>query len=264
MFDHYLRCWNLTPDGEPITTPTSGLLPVRRRSLAAMLKIALIEEERLGNRLMKWWAGRGAALVLEYEGDAILMERAEAGPSLATLARNQEDDGATRIICSVAARLHAAGEQPPPPLLPLADWFAALPRAAAARGGVLLVAARIASELLASPRESAVLHGDLHHGNVLNFGPRGWLAIDPKGLMGERCFDYANIFYNPDPWTAGSRRRLMRQVKVVTEAAHAEGRRLLEWIVAWGGLSAAFSIEDGQSPDGALAVADLAAAELGG
>ena len=124
------------------------------------------------------------------------------------------------------------------------------------------MAARIASELLASPRESAVLHGDLHHGNVLNFGPRGWLAIDPKGLMGKRCFDYANIFYNPDPWTAGSRRRLMRQVKVVTEAAHAEGRRLLEWIVAWGGLSAAFSIEDGQSPDGALAVAELAAAEL--
>jgi streptomycin 6-kinase len=159
MFDHYLRCWNLTPDGEPITTPTSGLLPVRRGSLAAMLKIALIEEERRGNRLMARWAGRGAALVLEYEEDAILMERAEAGPSLAALARNHGDDEASRIICSVAARLHAAGEQPPPPLLPLADWFAALPRAAAARGGVLLVAARIASELLASPREPAVLHG---------------------------------------------------------------------------------------------------------
>jgi streptomycin 6-kinase len=56
----------------------------------------------------------------------------------------------------------------------------------------------------------------------------------------------------------------MRQLKVVTEAANVEGLRLLEWIVAWGGLSAAFSIEDGQSPDGALAVAELAAAELSG
>lgn len=30
------------------------------------------------------------------------------------------------------------------------------------------------------------LHGDLHHGNVLDFGASGWLAIDPKGLKGER------------------------------------------------------------------------------
>lgn len=44
----------------------------------------------------------------------------------------------------------------------------------------------------------AVLHGDLHHGNVLDFGPLGWLAIDPKGLHGESGFDYANILSNPD------------------------------------------------------------------
>jgi streptomycin 6-kinase len=51
--------------------------------------------------------------------------------------------------------------------------------------------------LLAEPREVGVLHGDLHHGNVLDFGVRGWLAIDPKGLLGERGFDFANIFTNP-------------------------------------------------------------------
>jgi aminoglycoside/hydroxyurea antibiotic resistance kinase len=62
-----------------------------------------------------------------------------------------------------------------------------------------------------------VLHGDLHHGNVLDFGLRGWLAIDPKGLLGERGFDFANIFTNPiSPirgaasrvaWRSWSRRR---------------------------------------------------------
>jgi streptomycin 6-kinase len=40
--------------------------------------------------------------------------------------------------------------------------------------------------LLTTQREKVVLHGDMHHGNVLNFGSRGWLAIDPKGLIGER------------------------------------------------------------------------------
>nr|WP_249123342.1 MULTISPECIES: aminoglycoside phosphotransferase family protein [unclassified Bradyrhizobium] len=52
--------------------------------------------------------------------------------------------------------------------------------------------------MLAEPRDVVVLHGDLHHDNVLDFGERGWLAIDPRCLRGERGFDYANIFTNPD------------------------------------------------------------------
>ena len=43
-----------------------------------------------------------------------------------------------------------------------------------------------------------MLHGDLHHANVLDLGSSSWLAIDPKGLKGEQGFDYANIFTSPD------------------------------------------------------------------
>jgi streptomycin 6-kinase len=46
VFDHYLARWGLTPDGEPIATRSSDLLPVRRAALPAMLKIAREEEER--------------------------------------------------------------------------------------------------------------------------------------------------------------------------------------------------------------------------
>jgi streptomycin 6-kinase len=81
MFSDYLERWKLTPDGEPIATPTSRLLPVRWRGSAAMLKIAV--SQRLGGLLMVWWNGKGAARVLAHTGDAILMERAERGPSLA-------------------------------------------------------------------------------------------------------------------------------------------------------------------------------------
>jgi streptomycin 6-kinase len=52
--------------------------------------------------------------------------------------------------------------------------------------------------LLATPHRIGVLHGDLHHASVLDFGARGWLAIDPKSLTGERGFEFANIFINPD------------------------------------------------------------------
>src|SRR3546814_13426940 len=81
-------------------------------------------------------------------------------------------------------------------LVPLAHWFRALNPAAATHGGILARCAATARALLAESRGTGVLHGDIHHDNVLDFGPRGWLAIDPKRLVGERGFDFANLFTN--------------------------------------------------------------------
>jgi streptomycin 6-kinase len=262
MFDHYLERWDLTPDGEPIITPTSRLLPVRSGGVPAMLKVAALDEERLGNQLMIWWNGHGAACVLAHGENAILMERAEDDASLADVVRRRGDDEASRVICSVLAELHAPRDRPSPVLLPLTAWFEALGRAAEAQGGILRIAATTASNLLEDQRDIVFLHGDMHHRNVLNFGSRGWLAIDPKGLVGERSFDYANIFCNPDHETATMPGRLAGQLRVVADAAHLERRRLLAWVVAWAGPSAAFSLDDGRAPDNALRVAELAAAEL--
>jgi streptomycin 6-kinase len=141
-------------------------------------------------------------------------------------------------------------------------WFEPLGRAAEAQGGILRTAAETASQLLSTQQDIVVLHGDMHHGNVLRFGSRGWLAIDPKGLIGERGFDHANIFCNPDDQMATMPGRLAREVKVVAEAADLESNRLLSWVLAWAGLSAAFSLEDDAPCATALRIAELAAAEL--
>jgi streptomycin 6-kinase len=200
--------------------------------------------------------------VLAQTDDAILLERAEGGVSLSDLARNGQDDEASRIICAVVAKLHAPPTKPLPDLVRLERWFEELRRAAAIHGGILSVSAATAHELLATPRDIGVLHGDVHHGNILNFGARGWLAIDPKGLLGERGFDYANLFCNPDPATAVATGRLARQIAVVADAAKLERRRLLRWVLAWAGLSAAFCLEDGTSPQAPIMVAEITAAQL--
>lgn len=267
MIGSYLRRWNLIPDGEPIVTWGGRLLPVRRDGEPAMLKLALHEEERSGGALMEWWDGYGAARVLAREGEAILLERAQGTRSLAEMSRNGEDDEACRILCAVAARLHAPRARPLPELVPLARWFRALEPAAAAHGGILARCLETARALLAEPREVVVLHGDLHHDNVLDFGARGWLAIDPKGLVGERGFDFANLFTNPDladparP-VATDPARFARRLEIVTEAAGLDRTRLLRWILAWTGLSAAWFLEDGTAPAIDLRVAELSAAEL--
>ena len=267
MFDTYLSRWNLIPDGSPIVTQSGRLLPVRRCGEAAMLKLATEEEERFGVMLLEWWDGDGAARVLAYDDDALLLERAEGAASLADMARNGRDDEACRILCAVAARLHAPRPEPLPELAPLPHWFRELEPAAATHGGILVRCAETARALLAEPREVGVLHGDLHHGNVLDFGVRGWLAIDPKGLRGERGFDFANIFTNPDlidparP-VATEPARFARRLEIVVEAARLKREHLLRWILAWAGLSAAWFLRDSDSAAIDLRVAELAAAEL--
>jgi streptomycin 6-kinase len=178
------------------------------------------------------------------------------------MARGGRDDEASRIICAVAARLHAPRSCPPPALIPLPRCFEALEPAAARHGGILIPAAASARDLLAAPQDIVVLHGDIHHGNVLDFRRRGWLAIDPKRLVGERGFDFANLFCNPDLAVARAPGRLARQATIVAEAAGLERPRLLRWILAWAGLSAAWHLEDGETAEIALTVARLAAAEI--
>jgi streptomycin 6-kinase len=116
--------------------------------------------------------------------------------------------------------------------------------------------------LLAEPRDSVALHGDLHHGKVLDGGARGWLAIDPKGLIGETAFEYANLFRNPDAGLALAPGRMRRQLAIVVALSGTEPKRLLQWIMAYAGLGAAWSLEAGDDPGPGLALAQIAAAEL--
>jgi streptomycin 6-kinase len=250
------------PDGDPIVTQSSRLLPVRHGGAPAMLKIATEQEARRGGALMVWWDGSSAARVLAHDGNAMLLERATGTRSLAEMAKRGDDDEASRILCAVAAELHAPRSSPPPELVPLPKWFEALAPAAASQGGILARASRTAQALLSAPQDVAVLHGDIHHGNVLDFAACGWLAVDPKGLSGERGFDFANIFCNPDARRAIAPGRLLRQAIVVAEAADLDRRRLLQWVLAYAGLSAAWFIDDGGDPGLPLAVAEAAAAEL--
>jgi streptomycin 6-kinase len=262
----WLDSWRLRPDGPGFTTEFGSLLmPVIAGGRQAMLKIAGGEEERRGGALMVWWAGEGAARVLAHGGAAILLERAVGNESLTAMALHGQDDAAAAILCQVAAGLHAPRDRPPPDsLVPLPIWFRQLEPAAQGRGGIFVESAAAARELLGAPRDVAVLHGDLHHGNVLDAGERGWIAIDPKGLIGERGFDFANIFHNPTKEVALAPGRLPRLIGIVAALAGLEPVRLIKWILAYSGLSAAWSLDSGKDAHarGAMEVAELAAAEL--
>lgn len=233
-----LDAWRLTADAATVTTPTSEVTFVRTPDgKPAVLKVAVHPEEQRGNALMEWWDGTASARVLARLGSAVLLERATGPVSLLAVSA-RDDDAATRVLAEVAHRLHAAPDGRVE-LVPLRRWFADLLEASDQR---FAVARATALRLLDDPADEVVLHGDVHHGNVLDFGVAGapvWKAIDPKGLVGDSGFDYANLLCNPGETYAANHEpaRLERRLGVVASVTGIAADRLRDWHTAWHALS---------------------------
>ena len=263
MSEPYLSRWRLRRDGAAIETPHAQLWPVLTADgELAMLKVSSETEEQNGHRLLRWWDGDGAARLLAHEGPAILIERAR-GDSLRQRSIDGNDDACTTILCQVLQQLHRPRSAPPAELVCLRTWFADLLQPRAALPPLLEQCRSLAEELLQDEQEIRPLHGDLHHDNVMDFGARGWLAIDPKRLLGDRAFDYTTLFSNPDLCGPGIHvatrpERFAARLEQVSTLAGLERARLLRWIAASMGLSAVWFRDDGDPADVDEAVARMA------
>src|SRR5690606_3432093 len=95
-----------------------------------------------------------------------------------------------------------------------------------------------------------------------------WISARAVGSPSTRSVSWASApsiprpSRNPDAAGATAPGRLARQATVVAEAAGLDRARLLKWILAYAGLSAAWSLGDGEKPGLDLAVAAIAAQEL--
>lgn len=263
MIEPYLSRWRLRRDGPAIQTPRAHLWPVLTATgEPAMLKVSDEPEEQNAHRLLRWWDGNGAARLLAHEGPAILIERA-AGPSLRQRSIDGDDDACTAILCQVLQRLHWPRNAPPTELTCLRTWFADLLQPRVALPPLLEQCGSWAEVLLQEEQEIRPLHGDLHHDNVLDFGQRGWLAIDPKRLLGDRAFDYTTLFSNPDLCGPGIHvatrpERFTARLEQVVALSGIDRVRLLRWIAASMGLSAVWFRDDGDLADIDETVAQMA------
>ncbi|MDW6021441.1 aminoglycoside phosphotransferase family protein [Mesorhizobium sp. BAC0120] len=224
-----------------------------------------VEDELRGAHLLKWRRGEGMVRLLDVEGQQMLLEY--AGERMLVDDLNEHGDAAaTEIAAEVIARLHSPSQYPPPPdLQALAERFRSLFRKAqadrnAGEDSLYVEAAEIAQRLLADPHDVRPLHGDVHHENILH-GPRGWLAIDPKGVIGDPGFDAANLFYNPlerdDLCLAPE--RIASMAAVLAGTLGQDVRIILDHAIAYGCLSAAWHGEDGNRKDEARELAVAAA-----
>ena len=205
---------------------------------------------------LRQYHGEGACQLLGANESvrAIVLERLQPGEMLTSVAA-EDDDQATRIGADVMRRLwRPAAELPDPGLFkPLAEWFdRAFRLHRRAYGGpgpfppaVLECAEKLVPELLASSPGDVLLHGDFHHYNVLS-SERGWLAIDPKGMVGDPGYEVGPFVLNPDIGsTVKSRALLDRRLDIFADELQYDRRRLRDWAIAHAVLSACWSAEGG-------------------
>ncbi len=202
---------------------------------------------------LQFWAGRGATELLDCDPamGVMLLERLDPGTPLVTLA---DDEAATRIFAQVSSQIAL----PPPSehsFDSINDWAAGLSRLRKHyQGGTgplskpLVERAEVLfSDLLASQAPPVLLHGDLHHWNILAAGRQPWLAIDPKGIIGEPCYEVGAWLRNPLPGLFEKpepERLLARRIDILTEMLGYDRQHILGWGLAQAVLSAWWDIED--------------------
>lgn len=138
------------------------------------------------------WDGDGAVRVLRHDRRrrTLLLERAHPGTDLADM----PEEDATGIAVGLGGRLWKRGQSPG--LSPFRSVHDHVPRwLENARGHALTPLARTLYESL-DGRDDTLVHGDFHHHNILR-SARGWLAIDPKPMLGEPEYDVPSFLWNP-------------------------------------------------------------------
>jgi streptomycin 6-kinase len=182
----------------------------------------------------------------------VLIERAQPGDDLSTMVQAGRDDEATLILCLVMRQLN----RPAPAganFRTIADWGQGFERnrAAALRLGVEAAlidrASALFHRLCETQDQPIVLHGDLQHYNVVRDLDRGWLAIDPKGILGEPAYETGALLRNPtadQPLCADSA-IIDRRARTICAQLGYRYERVVGWCFSQWMLAVLWAIEDG-------------------
>ncbi len=197
--------------------------------------------------------GKGAVRLIDADAHqgALLLERIIPGDDLRSM---PDDQAATRMAAGVMKELWKAG--PTSAVFPgAADWCQGFQRYLEINQGdgplpseLVQQASKMADDLLNSSQNQLLLHGDLHHRNILKTAVNTWIAIDPQGVIGEPAFEVGALLLNPVPdlinWPNLKEIQKQRLI-ILEEELHIDGERLLAWSFVRAVLSAIWSVEDG-------------------
>lgn len=206
-------------------------------------------DEWRSGEVVRAFGGRGMVRALEQAQGAALFERIVPGTELVELSRRGRDDDATEVLADLIASM---SPDPAPPWCPTVSelgrgfaWYldssdTQIPPALVHRGSETY------TQLSETQRATRLLHGDLQHYNVLRDERRGWLAIDPKGVVGEVEYEVGASLRNPGelPDLLAEPATIERRISRMASRLGLDADRVLFWAYAEAVLSAIWLVQD--------------------
>lgn len=226
----------------------AGLVRLNKTNETAVIKMAPKEGSHITAEI-QWLKCFEKCVPKIYEFDeamnAFLMEHLTPGQTLKNLVVSGDDDGATKIICQIIRELHAKKHTSMPfkHLSELPYTLSLLKGQFDAR--LLSKAESLFHDLTCDRTGDDVLHGDLHHDNILS-SHTGWKAIDPHGYVGDPAFEAGPMIYNPldcFPKDRPLAQIIERRLHIMANELPYDAQRIKAWAFCMTVLSMSWTVE---------------------
>ena len=231
----------------------------------AILKVGWPNPELLSEiDTLKAYDGKKAVKLLkaDREGGVLLLERVRPGQALTEI-QEHDDEEAIKIAAAVIRDLPVAvpSEGNFPTVVEWAEAFKRLRSEELPSEVVNMLdrAEELLAELEQSKKEEKLLHGDLHFENILLDKKNGWIAIDPKGVIGDPVYETARLLHNGSNLLKNDNPQLIieQRIERLSEMLGYDKERIAKWAYVDSMLTGCWSMEDNSDYKSAIEFAKI-------
>lgn len=211
-----------------------------------ILKLSLdVDGLKQEAKALKAFFGLGVVEVILEKNGLLLQEQAISGISLTSYFPQKEEE-AIHITANIIKRLQKA-PMPRAPIFPhIKDWLSVLDQNWNIPASFLQKARKLRDRLLRTATQEVLLHGDLHHHNILQKEAH-WIVIDPKGVTGDPTYEVAAFIRNPMPELMlhdDASNLIHYRILRFSELLEYPKLRILEWCFVQAVLTWVWALED--------------------
>lgn len=183
--------------------------------------------------------------MLAQQKGALLLEQAIPEDSLKNYFPTQ-DLQAIRITSDLIKKLHQTPIPKHNNFPHMRDWLSTLDKNWNIPTLYLEKAKTLKNKLLATTAQQVLLHGDLHHENILSHN-NGFVIIDPKGVIGDPTYEVAAFIRNPIPELLNTQNFLeiiKKRIDIFAVILELEAQRITDWCFVQAVLAFTWALED--------------------
>ncbi|MBT4763256.1 MAG: phosphotransferase [Bdellovibrionaceae bacterium] len=202
LLEHYLKNWNLSNVHKIKETDTGHIYKVDSKYGRVVLKIFTelgVKDELGGTFFLRATSGNGTVKLYKHDNKAQLMEYLP-GENLYRYSKEGKEDEATLIFINIIKKIHSSeGIEERDKLMPLNYLFKLFDRVNPPKelAEIFKKAKELSERLLSTQTDEVLLHGDLHHENVLKNSEGEYVCFDPKGVIGDPSYELGTTLKNP-------------------------------------------------------------------